>query len=104
MTNNVFDSAGNLLTATDARSAVMTSTYDSLNRVLTRSYKIGTTVDQTLTFGYDAGTNGKGRMTSASDANHSLAWVYDSLGRVTSKVRQWAAWRARWGTATRRGE
>ena len=41
--------------------------------------------DQTIAFGYDSGTNGKGRLTSASDANHSLSWTYDSHGRVTGK-------------------
>jgi hypothetical protein len=30
-------------------------------------------------------TNGKGRLTSASDANHSLSWTYDTLGRITGK-------------------
>src|SRR4029077_3945581 len=45
----------------------------------------GATTDQTLSFGYDSGTNGKGRLTSASDANHSLSWTYDGLGRVTGK-------------------
>ena len=34
---------------------------------------------------YDAGTNGKGRLTGASDANHSMSWSYDNLGRVTGK-------------------
>lgn len=35
--------------------------------------------------GYDAGTDGKGRLTGASDANHSMTWAYDAQGRVTSK-------------------
>ena len=41
--------------------------------------------DQTIAFGYDAGANGKGHLTSASDANHSLSWSYDTHGRVTGK-------------------
>src|SRR4029077_12948264 len=36
-------------------------------------------------------TYGKGRRTGASDASHSLAWVYDALGRVTSKSQTLAA-------------
>ena len=39
-----------------------------------------------MTLTYDAGTYGKGRRTGASDANHSMSWVYDALGRVTSKA------------------
>ncbi len=42
-------------------------------------------VDQMLVFGYDAGTNGKGRLTSAGDANVTLSWAYDSHGRVVGK-------------------
>jgi RHS repeat-associated protein len=42
--------------------------------------------DQTIAFGYDAGTNGIGHLTSAGDANHALAWSYDPLGRVTAKT------------------
>jgi RHS repeat-associated protein len=85
VTNNTYDSGGNLAMATDARSAISTYTYDALNRVKSVAYKIGSTTDQTITYTYDAGTNGKGRLTGASDANHSMTWTYDSLGRVASK-------------------
>ena len=85
VTTNTYDSGGNLMTSTDARSAITTYTLDALNRVTSAAYKIGSTTDQTITFTYDAGTNGKGRLTGASDANHSMSWVYDAQGRVTSK-------------------
>jgi RHS repeat-associated protein len=85
LTANTYDSGGNLKTSTDARSAITTYVYDQLNRPTSAAYKIGTTTDQTITFTYDAGTNGKGRLTGASDANHSMSWVYDGQGRVTSK-------------------
>jgi RHS repeat-associated protein len=42
--------------------------------------------DQTLTFGYDNGTNGVGHLTSAGDANHAMTWSYDALGRIISKT------------------
>ncbi len=77
---NTYDSGGNLKTATDARSALATYSYDALNRVTQVAYS-----DQTINFTYDAGTNGIGRLTGASDANHSLSWAYDPLGRVTGK-------------------
>jgi RHS repeat-associated protein len=79
-TVNSYDSGGNLSTSTDARNKTGAYTYDAQNRVTQIAYG-----DQTITFGYDTGTNGVGRLTSAADANHSLAWNYDPLGRVIGK-------------------
>jgi len=79
-TINTYDSAGNLKTATDARGALATYTYDALNRVNQVAYS-----DQVINFTYDAGTNGIGRLTGASDANHALSWAYDTHGRVIGK-------------------
>jgi RHS repeat-associated protein len=84
-TTNTYDSGGNLSTSTDARNAVSSYTYDVANRVTSIAYKYNGTADQTITFGYDSGTYGKGRLTSASDANHSLAWTYDFAGRIVGK-------------------
>ena len=80
-----YDSGGNLQTSTNARNALTTQSYDAANRVSSASYSVGGVVDQTLNFTYDAGTNGKGRATGASDGNHSMTWSYDALGRVTNK-------------------
>jgi RHS repeat-associated protein len=77
---STYDSGGNLKTATDARSAVATYSYDAMNRVTQVAY-----ADQTINFTYDAGTNGIGRLTGASDTNHSMSWTYDTHGRVTGK-------------------
>jgi RHS repeat-associated protein len=77
---STYDSGGNLKTTTDARGATATYSYDALNRVSQVQY-----ADQTINFTFDAGTNGVGRLTGASDANHSLSWAYDGLGRVTGK-------------------
>jgi RHS repeat-associated protein len=85
LTTNTYDSAGNLATSTDARNAVATYGYDALNRVTSVEYAVGGTPDQTIAFTYDAGTYGEGRRTGASDSDHSMDWVYDALGRVTSK-------------------
>jgi RHS repeat-associated protein len=84
-TTNTYDSGGNRATSTDARGAVATYGYDALNRVTSVAYSMSGTTDQSLSFTYDAGTNGKGRLTGASDANHSISWGYDALGRVTSQ-------------------
>lgn len=81
ISTSTYDSGGNLKTNADARGLGGTYSYDALNRVTHIAYG-----DQTLTFGYDAGTNGKGRLTSAGDALHTLSWQYDGLGRVVSKT------------------
>jgi RHS repeat-associated protein len=80
-TRNTFDSAGNLKTRTDARNVTATYKYDALNRPISIVYP-----DTTLSFSYDAGVNGLGRMTGAADANHSLAFTYDEQGRIASKT------------------
>jgi RHS repeat-associated protein len=77
---STYDSGGNLKTTTDARGALATYSYDALNRVSQVMYS-----DQTINFSFDSGTNGVGRLTGASDANHSLSWTYDVLGRVIGK-------------------
>jgi YD repeat-containing protein len=43
---------------------------------------------QTVTYTYDTGTNGIGRLTSMSDSSGSTTFTYDSIGRVkrTDKV------------------
>jgi RHS repeat-associated protein len=84
-TTKTYDSGGNLATSTDARNAVSVYAYDAANRVSSITYKYNGVADQTIAFGYDTGTNGKGRLTSASDANHALSWTYDMHGRVTGK-------------------
>jgi RHS repeat-associated protein len=84
-TSHTYDSGGNLATSTDARGAISTYTYDAQNRVKTVAYKLGSTTDLTETYTYDTGTNGKGHLTGASDANHSMSWGYDALVRVVSK-------------------
>jgi len=78
--SNTYDSGGNVKTTTDARGAVATYTYDAMNRKTQVAYS-----DETINYIFDAGTYGKGRLTGASDANHSMSWTYDALGRVTGK-------------------
>jgi RHS repeat-associated protein len=85
LTTNTYDSSGNLDTSTDSRGAVTDYDYDVANRVTSASFTLSGVTDQTITYGYDVGTNQKGRLTSATDANHTLAWTYDARGRITGK-------------------
>jgi RHS repeat-associated protein len=85
ITVNTYDTGGNLKTSTDARSAVATYAYDQLNRVTSVAYAKAGITDQTISFTYDAGVHGKGRLTGAADANHAMGWVYDAQGRIINK-------------------
>lgn len=84
-TNNTYDNAGNLLTRTDATGKVTTYTYDAANRVKTVTYKPNATgtADESITYTYDAGTNGKGHLTSMTDLSGNTTWNYNPLGQQT---------------------
>ncbi len=84
-TTNTYDSAGTWRPPPMPAVRSRRYSYDALNRVTSVAYSLGGMTDQTLAFTYDVGTNGKGNLTGASDANHALSWSYDGLGRVTSK-------------------
>jgi RHS repeat-associated protein len=86
-TTYTFDDNGNVLTRTDARGIVSTSTYDALNRVTATSYSDGTpsasfAYDETSSSLISSITYSKGKMTSAwtSDAI-GYSWNYDIIGQ-----------------------
>jgi RHS repeat-associated protein len=74
------NAAGNVASATDARNETGDYTYDALNRLTEIEYG-----DDTVTLGYDAGSNGNGRLTSVANAASSMSFSYDSVGRVTER-------------------
>ena len=81
VTSYVYDNAGNLITRTDARNVTSTYTYDALNRLTQINYG-----DQTVTYQYDTGANGIGRLAQMTDGGGWTQWSYDSLGRVVQKT------------------
>jgi RHS repeat-associated protein len=85
LTTNTYDSGGNLDTSTDSRGTVTDYGYDAANRMTSVSFTKSGVTDQTISYSYDTGTNQLGLLTGASDANHSLAWNYDTKGRITGK-------------------
>lgn len=78
-----YDAAGNLLQHTDARGVIVTYTYDALNRLLTVSYP-----DSTLnvTYTYDAGINGLGRLSGVQDFSGTTGYAYDPRGNLLSET------------------
>lgn len=84
-TTNTYDNAGNLKTRTDATGKIATYTYDATNRPTKITYKLGTTIDETISLVYDQGTNGVGYLTSMTDLSGATSWERDANGRATRK-------------------
>ncbi len=90
--NYTFNAFDQVATRTDARNVVTTYTYDTLNRLYTVSYNVGSTgVPATNTITYTYGTNStsnnNGRLTNVTNTTASDALTYDTLGRVTQDDR-----------------
>lgn len=79
-----YDAAGNRTGVTDARGIRTEYFYDALNRLTDISYP-DSTLD--VSFTYDAGANGKGRLTRMTDAVGSVDYVYDARGNLISETR-----------------
>lgn len=87
-TTYTYDSAGNLKTVLDARGVKQSYTWDALNRPTKRTH---TTVNGVpgviaLTWSYDTGANGIGRLTGITDESGSTDFSYDAHGRLLTKT------------------
>jgi RHS repeat-associated protein len=96
-----YDADGNLLQKTSPApnqtgSATQTVSYcyDALNRVTGKAYSAQTCTNGFLpagtaavSYAYDAGTNGIGRLTSLTDQAGSGSYAYDVMGRPASESR-----------------
>ncbi len=75
---------GQLTSVVDANGTSHSYTYDKLSRVTQRTDGTGT--GQLVTqYGYDAGTNDIGYLTSVSNANSTIHYSHDTLGNVVEK-------------------
>jgi YD repeat-containing protein len=79
--NTLFDTAGNVKTALDARNNGTQYTYDALNRLLSETFADGTSVD----YEYDIGTGAVGRIDRIDDSTGHTDYRYDSEGRLSRK-------------------
>jgi RHS repeat-associated protein len=82
LTDYSYDEAGNRLSQRDANGVVARFAYDALNRPLTVTYP-NTTLN--ISYGYDAGTYGKGRLTSINDHSGTTFLDYDPRGNIVYK-------------------
>lgn len=78
---DLYGQLGNLKQKVDSRGTISVYTFDALNRITLVSYS-----DQTLSYSYDQGINGKGHLTQLTDGSGSTTYTYTPLGRVASKT------------------
>lgn len=79
-----YDSAGNRTRQTDARGVVTEYDYDALNRLTKIRYPTDPTKD--ITYIWDAGQFGVGRVHRIDDETGSTVYEYDAHGRVVGRV------------------
>lgn len=92
-----YDANGNVLQKTspapNQTQSTVTQTisycYDKLNRVTGKQYAAATCPLSlpVVSYGYDAGTNGIGHLSSLADQAGSGSYSFDALGRITSEQR-----------------
>ena len=87
-TTYTYDSAGNIKTTTDARGVKHIYTWDALNRPTKRTHTTVTGVPNiaALTWSYDNGANGIGRLTGITDQSGMTTYSYDARGRLLTKT------------------
>ncbi len=83
-----YDAAGNQITRTDARGSVHTTSYDALNRPILKTHSSAEGIPPTadITWTYDQGDNGIGRLTQMTDESGHTTYSYDPYGRLITKT------------------
>ena len=79
-----YDAAGDLASKTDANGITVIYTYDDLNRLTAVDFPDAA---QNITYTYDEGTNGIGRLTTMTDPGGTTSYTYDTKGNLTSEAR-----------------
>jgi YD repeat-containing protein len=73
------DEAGNRTSQTDARGVTETYTYDVLNRLTSVNFSDSA---EDITYTYDLGAHGVGRLSSITDESGSTGYEYDARGNI----------------------
>ena len=84
-TTYTLDAMGNRTKQTDARGVVTNRTFDKLNRVTSEKYPAAAA--ENVTYVYDQGRFGIGRLTSITDQSGSTAFAYNARGDVLTDTR-----------------
>ncbi|HEV7764487.1 MAG TPA: DUF6531 domain-containing protein, partial [Thermoanaerobaculia bacterium] len=86
VTTYAYNAAGNLLLTTDGNAATTTRGYDEIGRVLTASSTRGGDTE-TVSWDYDEGTLGIGRLASMTDPTGVTEYSYDRRGLLLRENR-----------------
>jgi RHS repeat-associated protein len=81
----VYDDAGNLLAYVDPKSQGVVYTYDDLNRVVSEDFAAQSGVE--IGYAYDAGTDGIGRLTSATTSSATTTYTYNPVGSTKTEAK-----------------
>jgi RHS repeat-associated protein len=84
ITDYEYDEAGNRLAAIDARGVRTEFRHDALNRLIEVVYP---DPSLNITYSYDAGVNGSGRLTGMTDAWGSVSYQYNAAGNLVREDR-----------------
>ena len=79
-----YDRAGNMTSRTDAENITVTYDYDALNRLTDIHFPDSS---QNISYTYDTGTYGIGKLSAVTDPSGSTAFVYNDLGQITQETR-----------------
>ncbi len=83
--NYTYDAVGQLTKQTDAKYVPFAFTYDSIGRPLTKG-RTDTTAEN-VSYVYDTGTNGKGRLNKATYLGGSASFTYDATGAEVASAK-----------------
>ena len=83
MTRYRYDAASNRISQTDARGTATTFFYDALNRLIETRYPDS---QFNISYTYDQGSNGIGRLTTLQDNSGNTTYQYDARGNLTQQA------------------
>lgn len=84
-TNYSYDAAGNRTQIVDANGVTQTLSYDAINRLIDIGYS--NAPEEAITYSYDLGVSGVGRLSSITDVSGSTSFKYDDRGNVIEDAR-----------------
>ncbi|MEK7113830.1 MAG: hypothetical protein AAB873_03315, partial [Patescibacteria group bacterium] len=80
-----YDNSGNITQIVDPKSQTINFTYDNINRLSAKDYTGDTGTE--VTYSYDSGTDGIGRLTSYTSTPVNASYAYNAHGLVAEEIK-----------------